>query len=308
MTPFDLLLALVLGSQGEVREAARVCLTPDLAAAVAAAPPIEPMAPLPGEGLTAPIDKQLTFARLHVPRGFGASAGNCDLVIHFHGAPETTIPAFDAAGLPAALLLVNLGAWADPYVDAYSEPGAFTRLLVAGDKALQNALPDGERCTIARIALSAFSSGYAAVSRILLGAEDTGRIDAVLLADALHAPFLYKLTRQIDTRGMTGITRFARLATEGDKMLSITHSSIETSDFASTTRTASALLAEVGVERVPSDAAGPRQMRMKYRADKRGLHVRGYAGSDGAAHSDHLRAIGQTLFPELRERWATRQR
>jgi hypothetical protein len=105
MTPLQLIHALVLGllsPQDQVREPARGCLTAELTAAVAAAPPLEPAAPLPGEGLPGPIDKQLTFARLYLPRGFGASAGNCDLVIHFHGAPETTIPAFDAAGRRSA--------------------------------------------------------------------------------------------------------------------------------------------------------------------------------------------------------------
>ncbi len=277
-----------------------------VATAESSAEPDAPAAPTPaGEGLATPVDKQLTFARLHLPKGFGASAGRCDLLIHFHGAPQTTIPAFDHAGLQAALLLVNLGAWADPYASAYADPAAFPRLAAAAQKSLDEALPESERCPVARIGLSAYSAGYAAVSRILSSADNVARIDAVLLADALHAPFeLY--SRRPDARGMTGITRFGKLATEGDRMLSVTHSSIETHAFASTSKTAAALLDSLGVERVSNASVGPRGMSMTYRADKRGLHVRGYRGDDASAHSDQLRAIGDTLFPELRERWERR--
>jgi len=205
--------------------------------------------------------------------------------------------------VPAALLLVNLGISGEPYVDAYSDSRAFPKLLDATQKALGDALPEAERCPVGRVALSTFSAGYAAIARILVSPDNVARIDTVLLADAMHAPFADKLTRQVDHRGMVGITRFARLATDGERMLSVTHSSIETEAFASTSRTAAALIDELGVEPVRRDSPGPRGMTMRYRADKRGLHVRGYAGADAPAHSDHLRAIGQTLFPELRERW-----
>ena len=309
--PYRLIPGFVLGllsPQAELRDCARAFLSTEVTAALSLPAPVQPAGDTQprASGLSSPIDKQLPFARLFVAKGFGASAGVCDLVVHFHGAPETTIPAFDSTGIPAALLLVNLGVWADPYVDAYAQSTAFPRLIAAVQKALSRVLPDHEQCTIGRIALSAFSSGYAAVSRILLSTENIERIDAVLLADAMHAPYLDKLTRQVDARGMTGITRFARLATEGERMLSITHSSIETYAFASTSRTASALLSTLGVVPVVRALPGPRQMTMKYRADRRGLHVRGFEGSDAPAHSDHLRAIGQTLFPELRDRWADR--
>lgn len=296
-------------------EPARVgALAHATAALIAAVPPAvtspagsqEPAGPeASGPGIAEPIDKQLTFAYLHVPRGVGTSAGVCDLLIHFHGAPETTIPAFDSAGVRATLLLVNLGMTGEPYVESYSQQQAFAKLLEATQKSLGNAMPEAERCTIGRVALSAFSAGYAAVARILNVPENVARVDTVLLADAMHAPYADKLTRQVDRRGMTGIVGFARLAAEGDRMLSITHSSIDTEDYASTSRTALELIGMLGVEPVPRVSPGPRLMTMKYRADKRGLHVRGYAGSDGAAHSDHLRAIGQTLFPELRDRWTS---
>ncbi len=302
LSPNDGLLGALRGYLGTDVAAALVAI----ATAESSAESVAPIAPTPtGAGIETPLDKQLTFARLYLPRGFGASAGRCDLLIHFHGAPQTTIPAFDRAGLQAALLLVNLGAWADPYASAYADPATFPRLATAAQKALDDALPESERCPVARIGLSAYSAGYAAVSRILASADNVDRIDAVLLADALHAPFeLY--SRRPDARGMTGITSFGKLATDGDRMLSITHSSIETRAFASTSKTAAALLDALDVERVRNASVGPRGMTLTYRADKRGLHVRGYRGDDASAHSDHLRTIGETLFPELRERWERR--
>ena len=44
-------------------------------------------------------------------------------------------------------------------------------------------------------------------------------------------------------------------------------------------------------------------MTLESRADRAGFHVRGYAGRDTDAHCDHLYAMGDTLYPMLRERW-----
>jgi len=262
-------------------------------------------APVAGTGLAQPIDKNVIFARMYLPKGFGASAGNCDLVIHFHGAPTTMIPAYGSSGLNAALLILNHGATAEPYGRNYADAGALNRILEATRKAINETVPESERCaSIGRLALSAWSGGFSAIGKILNNPENVARIDTVLVADGMHAAYGNPRARVIEPRGMTAVTGFARLAAEGEKMMSITHSSVETDGYASTTRAASFVMSELGVEPVAREEQGPREMMMTYRADRKGLHVRGFEGGDAAAHCNHLYAIGETLLPELRERWA----
>lgn len=278
------------------------------AAAAEARPAADLVAPKPaepaGRGIEQAIDKNIIFARLYLPKGFGSSAGHCDLVIHFHGAHTTMIPAYASSGMNAALLIVNLGLSAEPYGRNYADAGALSRVLEATHKAINEALPESERCrSIGRLALSAWSAGFGAIGKILNHPDNVARIDSVLVADGMHAAYGNPRARVIEPRGMTAVSTFARLATEGEKMMSITHSSVETDGYASTTRAASFLMGELGIDPVAREEQGPREMAMTYRADRRGFHVRGFEGGNAAAHCDHLYAIGETLLPELRERW-----
>jgi hypothetical protein len=45
-------------------------------------------------------------------------------------------------------------------------------------------------------------------------------------------------------------------------------------------------------------------MTLTSRADRGALHVLGYTGVDAPAHCDHLHAMGDTLFPYLRDMWS----
>jgi hypothetical protein len=59
------------------------------------------------------------------------------------------------------------------------------------------------------------------------------------------------------------------------------------------------------IPRVSQNAAGPRPgMMLQSRADRGAFHVQGYAGNDPPAHCDHLHAMGDTLFPYLRDLWS----
>jgi len=266
--------------------------------------PAEPVAVSPG--IPQPIDRQLRFARMHLPAGFGPNAdGHCDVVLHFHGAYATVVPPFDASGLRAALLVVNLGDSSSAYSDKYADRNALERALVATQAGLDAALPEAQRCVVGRVALSAWSAGGGAISRILRHRQGVERVDAVLIGDGLHAQYANPLARVIEPIGMSAIVSFARSAAAGDKLLTITHSAVETYGYASTTRAASFLLAQLGIDPVVAPAAAPRNMTMSYRAEQRGLHVRGYEGTDGAAHCDHLRAIDGLLLADLQARWAS---
>lgn len=240
---------------------------------------------------------------VYVPGGCRSVAEPYDLMVHFHGAPQVVEPAFERSGIDGVLVTINLGVGSGAYEDAYQARGSYDALL-AGVRATVRNLCPGAAAESGRVALSGWSAGYGAIRRIIDRAEDARRVDAVLLADGLHAGFEgSKYARKVDPTAMAPFTLFADEAVAGKKLFAITHSSIQT-PYASTTETASFLLDVQNVERVTGSTPGPRPgMTLKLSADRGDFHVRGYSGDDKAAHCDHLHAFGDTLLPYLRERW-----
>lgn len=228
-----------------------------------------------------------------------------DLLIHFHGAPTAMEPAFEKSGIGGVLAILNLGNGSGKYEDAFQMAGAFGDLVDRIADVAREMCP-GSSGGVRRIALSGWSAGYGAIWRILDRQADADRVDAVLLADGLHAGFEPDKQRQrvVNWAQMAAFTLYADRAVAGEKLMAITHSSILT-PYASTTETASFLLNQQNVPKVSTEIAGPRpNMELLYRADRGNFHVQGYAGDDKPAHCDHLHAIGDTLFPLLRERWS----
>lgn len=240
-----------------------------------------------------------------IPDGCGSVQRDYDLVVHFHGAPTAMEPAFEKSGVGGVLAILNLGTGSGKYEDAFQPAGAFDELVLRISDVVREMCPEA-RGGVRRIALSAWSAGYGSVWRILDRQAHADRVDAVLLADGLHAGFdpEKKQQRVVNWPQMAAFTLYADRAVTGEKLMAITHSSIAT-PYASTTETAAFLLQQENVPKVPADTVGPRpNMLLLYRADRGNFHVQGYSGNDKPAHCDHLFAMGDTLFPLLRERWA----
>lgn len=270
-------------------------------APIAQAPaPLAP--PVHHDGLAEPIKKNLGSGELYVPRGFWSDDGAYDLVLHFHGVPFRTEKAIEEAGIDAVLYTVNLGNGSGAYETPYEVKGMLDATLARVQKALASVGPM-KSPHLRRLALSAWSAGYGAVVRILSHPEDAARVDAVLLADGMHAGFVRG--HEVDPLRMAPFAQFAQKAVAGQTLMAVTHSSIipDRHAYASTTDTASYLLGKLGVDDVAKREVGPRGMVQIDEADREGLHVRGYEGTDKAAHCDHLIAIGETLFPYLAKRW-----
>jgi hypothetical protein len=244
---------------------------------------------------------------IFLPNGCRTAARPWDLLVHFHGAPTSVEPAFERSGIDAVLGIVNLGIGSGAYDTALQLPGSFDELIGRFAGAVRDACP-GAAATPGRIALSGWSAGYGAVFRVLDRERDAARIDAVLLADGLHASLEpgHRFERHVSVDHMAPFTAFADEAVAGKKLFALTHSQI-TTPYASTTETADFLLAQEGVARVPTkNTAPPRPgMTLKTRADRAGFHVAGYSGGNEEAHCDHLHALGETLLPYLKERWGT---
>jgi hypothetical protein len=294
----------------------------------------EPSQPKLASGLTRPaiaeIDQALGFGlveeplvydvkldspRRHVtsngrvvslPNGCRTVEKSFDLLVHFHGAPTALEPAFERSNIDGVLAVLNLGTGSGRYDQAFQMAVAFDDLLARTTAVVRDLCP-GSKGTVRRVALSAWSAGYGSVFRILEKPAAAARVDAVLLADGLHAGFEYgrRNERRPATAQMAPFIAFADEAVGGKKLFALTHSSIGT-PYASTTETANFLLSEANLEREPASLPAFRPgMSARSRADAGSFHVLGFNGSNEAAHCDHLHAFGETLLPYLRDRWAT---
>jgi len=242
-------------------------------------------------------------ADLYVPTFFHPVGGTYDLVVHFHGIPSLQEDNFERAHVNAIVVSVNLGLASDAYSDAFRAPGSFDVLL----KQTQRALDQTGRApgaTLGRIALSAWSAGFASVGAILKQPGVADRVDAVLLADGPHT--MYDARHHIYETGMEKWVHFAQSAMKGDKLFALTHSSIQTLGYPSTTETIGELLHETSVDKVPTQATGPRGMRAIYESHRGGFHVAGFEGQTAKDHIDHIKGMGETMLPYLRQRWESK--
>jgi hypothetical protein len=116
----------------------------------------------------------------------------------------------------------------------------------------------------------------------------------VLLADGLHAAFTDVPRRLFAPNALQAFREFGELAKRGDKLFAVTHSSIMTDGYASTSECAKLLLEKL---QVPLEGS--------YLSGKSGsLFVEGSSGQDKAAHIAQFRQMDSTLFAKLRARWA----
>jgi len=244
--------------------------------------------------------------RVLIPKHLCRTDAKHDVLVHFHGVPTSVEPSVERSGLDAVVVIVNWGIGSGPYEDYFTPRGALTSFVGWIERSVDRACgltTSGPR----RLGLSSWSAGYGAVYRILLHAEDRARVDAVLMSDGLHVGYVGP--GQVNPASMQVFADFAHQAAAGERLFAITHSDISPERYASTRETADYLIQHEKVVLKLVDEQGPRpKMRLTSRADQGDFHVLGFAGTVAGDHAQHLHALGKTLFPLLRERWARIER
>ncbi len=218
--------------------------------------------------------------------------GEYDVVLHFHGVHTYVRDHLQKAHLNAVLAVFNAGNGAEKYAQAYQAQGTLRSLLRQVEMAASPSC--GPDAKLGRVALVGFSAGYAAVEKLLTREDDRARVDAALLADGLHAGFTDVMRRQLAPNALQAFREFGELAKQGKKLLAITHSSIETDGYASTTECSRYLLKAL---EVPSEGA-------QVSGQSGGFSIEGFTGNDKAAHIAQFRQLDSTLLAKLRARWA----
>lgn len=225
-----------------------------------------------------------------------ARDGSVDVLVHFHGAMVVD-GEWRASQVDAVIVNVTLpGYGVTPYREMFAAPDRFDAIL---DDVVKRV--GGTR--VRRLGLVSWSAGYGATQDVLSDPRYYAKVDTVVLFDGMHADYVEGLP---DDGDVAIFERFARDAVTGDKQMVVTHSAVAPPGYASTTETATMLLASVGVARVEWKKTNARGMVEWYRADSGGLHVRGFRGDGPRDHLDQVHLLGDVIRVFVAPRW-TRQ-
>jgi hypothetical protein len=226
------------------------------------------------------------FALLHTNLNeYSALPDTIYEIYHFHGATQVISEQFDRIDIPGTICNIHLGPFSSPYKIYFSDSTRFDQIISTVEGTLVDSLGISKLPARFRI-LTSFSAGYAAVREILKHPTYYDAIDAIILADGLHCNSDSARMKE----QMGDFVRFARDAAAGEKIMLVTHSSINTSGYQSTTQTAQYLNDQVGIQSNSvdqKDLIG--QAFIQYK--KGDLYITGYRGDDGPSHMRHFYGI-----------------
>lgn len=226
------------------------------------------------------------FAQVFIPDYFIPPAdGKYTLVFHLHSASWAAEDQVYKSNTNAVLFNIHLGSLSSPYQNYFSDQSKFNIIL----DTIKSVLSTNEIISepeIKYLIITSFSAGYAGVREILKSISYYNLITAIHLADGLHC----SSDPGIAVVQLQDFLRFAKDARDKKKVMLITHSSITTSGYWSTTQTADYLLNGIGADAVPVnelDEIGT----MYARCDTGYFHMRRYLGNTADDHLKHLYAM-----------------
>jgi hypothetical protein len=248
--------------------------------------------------------------------------GGFDLMIHLNGAMMADKD-WRSSGLNAVVASVAIRevVGSAGYAKLFSAPGYFDAILRETLKNVQKHV-DSKATHIRTIGIVSWSAGMGGVSQLLAQKETAERIDTVVLLDSFHASYRNPKTGMsfvktpgqaamglgtawVDTKAIANHTRFAKRATDGDKVMVVSSSAILPPDYASCAETAQAVasLVDAETETLESSTVDARGMTLKLRADKGNFHVRTWKGGGPHDHFDQLHVVGDMVRTFVTPRW-----
>jgi hypothetical protein len=234
----------------------------------------------------------LVKGRITAPKtgGFDASGG-FELVLHFHG-DELARRELALSGQSFVLYGLTL----DPS-ENYAALFAGTKFLSQLVHEIEQTLTKtrGAPAHARKVGLSAWSAGYMAVLSIVAQPESKD-VDTVILIDGLHGP------RGHLELPLAPFVDFARQAEKGERLMIVTHSSIDPPDFASTTEAAHYLLSALGEKPEAVKRDDRYGLELVEYFSRGQFHVRGYAGNDKADHCAQVTLL-RDAYAALGRRW-----
>ena len=215
------------------------------------------------------------------------------IMIHFHGALETTRCALARSEFRGSLVVVNFPGLSTAYSKPFADNPKLLEEIIGHATAVTDDKSTDDKATIPnpRIILSSFSAGYGAIREILKSPEHFKSIDAIVTADSIYAGLDTETPARVVSReDMSEFLRFAELAIKGEKQFVLSHSA-QTTPYASTTETADYLLQTLQIVRV-ADATTQRPLLTQTSKAQQGkFTVMGFSGETGQHHMQHLHQI-----------------
>jgi hypothetical protein len=217
--------------------------------------------------------------------------GGFDTVLLFHGhdVAHTVLAEVD---VPIVLFGTSLG----DYRSEYAGPEALGQLISAVEAKVSEA--EKRPAHADHVALASWSGGYDAISVLLEQSKARDRVDAVALLDGLHGSRDPKVMPQ----QLGPFVRFAQRAAKGEVFMFVSHSSIDTDGFASTTETMHFLAHEVGGKPLRVSRSDPLGLQLIETFDRGEFHLRGYAGGGKRDHCANL-GLYPVVLRALARRW-----
>jgi hypothetical protein len=235
--------------------------------------------------------------KIFIPNTYQQRAGNvADLLVHFHGDPQTVWNNAKYAELNTVIVTVNYSGLSSAYSTPFSNATLFQTLL---DEALAKVRQQSDFADTLqwdKLGVSSFSAGYGAVREILKSATYRNEIDALLAADSLYATTAGDGT-PLDSQ-MVDYKTFATLAKNGTKTFLFSHSQVLTFTYETTEETGNELMQHLGISASATSENGLGTLNFYRRAESGNFRLWGAGGADGDAHLEHLRYIGE-FFEEL---------
>ena len=258
------------------------------------------LSPDPGWGVYDHWSRAPSVGQMIAPQRGGISAGNFDLVVHFHGHDAVRKEWVRVMNGPV-LVGIDLGIGSGPYEAMFRSAANFDKLIasVEEEMARRHGL---KRARVRKLGLSAWSAGYGAVGEILRHRKFLYRVDSVVLLDGLHAGYDGD---SLNATQMEPFVAFAREARAGRKFMFVSHSSIIPVGYASTTETVNYLIAKLGGRPSPARprSGDPWGLELISRYDRGNFHARGFRGNDKMDHCAHIGLYRDVLKVHIKNRW-----
>ena len=157
---------------------------------------------------------------------------------------------------------------------------------------------------IRHVALSSWSAGFGAITKIL--SDQSSLVDGVILLDSLHSDYETAVRgHKVFGLKLEPVVAMAERAAVRDAVFFLSHSSIVPPGYASTTEVADYLLERIGGRRDAAEGTSRLGAKLLSRFDREGVHVRGYAGEDKAAHCAHVDMLAEAVRDYLEPAWGT---
>jgi hypothetical protein len=230
--------------------------------------------------------------KVFIPSTYQPRSGNvADVLVHFHGDPQTVWNNAKYAQLNAIVVTVNYSGLSSAYSTPFSNASLFQTVL---DESLakvrqQADIPDSLQWD--QLGVSSFSAGYGAVREILKSSGYRNQIDALLAADSLYATTAGDGT-PLDSQ-MADYKTFATLAKNGQKTFLYSHSQVPTFTYETTGECGDELMQHLGISTSAYNVNGLGTLNFYRRAQSGNFKLWGALGSDGDSHLEHLRYIGE---------------